>query len=171
LPDKIEINGTIFNLEKCKVEVKYHEVDQKVEEIWKKNPHLVIHVGVHGHASKIKLEKCATNGFFSCDYSSKTLCEPIVCLENSGKCQVLETRIDADRIAKVLNDNHRDMFETSCDVGQYLCGYIYMRSLDKDPTRTLFVHVPCIDKPFSSKETSDAIFKILEQCLVMPLLN
>lgn len=125
----------------------------------------MIHVGVHGCACKIHLEKCAKNGFVSKDYCSKQLCDPVVCLENSGKCQRLETKIDVDKITKSLNETHSNMFTASCDVGQYLCGYVYLKSLDKDPSRALFVHVPCIDKPYSSQETATGIHKVIEQCL------
>lgn len=87
-------------------------------------------------------------------------------LENSGRCQSLETKIDVDKITKVLNESHRNMFESSCDVGKYLCGYIYIKSLDIDPQRSLFVHVPCIDNPFSTQETAEAILKIIEHCVI-----
>jgi pyroglutamyl-peptidase len=171
LPDKIETDQKIFKIKKLKVEVKYDDVDAKVEEIWSMNPHLVVHVGVHGQSTKIKIEKCAENGkFMACDYASKTLCEPIVCLKNNKKCvEPLHTKINVDKIVKSLNENYRAMFETSVNVGNFLCGYIYLKSLDMDPSRCLFVHVPCIDKPFSTKETSAAILKIIEQCLVTPL--
>jgi pyroglutamyl-peptidase len=60
------------------------------------------------------------------------------------------------------------MFAASSDVGQYLCGYVYIKSLDKNPERALFIHVPCIDQPFSSQETATGIFKVIEQCLITP---
>lgn len=106
------------------------------------------------------------NGFCLQDFKGKRLPDPIVCLQNSGKCQALETEINVDKIAKTLNEEHKPMFEASCDVGKYLCGYIYLKSLDIDPRRSLFVHVPCMNKPFSSQETADAILKIVEHCVI-----
>lgn len=121
--------------------------------------------GVHGAATKIKLEKCAMNLFCLQDFKGKMLPEPVVCLEKSGKCRGLETKLNVDKITKTLNESHAPMFESSCDVGRYLCGYIYLKSLDIDPRRSLFIHVPCINKPFSVKETADAILKVVEHCV------
>lgn len=92
-----------------------------------------------------------------------------MCLENSGKCDIIETQIKVDKITKDLNENYKDMFVASCDVGSYLCGYIYLKSLDKNSEKCLFVHVPPINKPYSSEETSRAIIKIIEQCLKQKL--
>jgi pyroglutamyl-peptidase len=147
--------------------VKYDAVDEMVQKIWDESSNLVLHVGVHGMTNKIHIEKCATNGFCKEDYAQKTLCDPLVCLENSGQCERLETKFDVDHMVKFLNENHKSgMFYASCDVGSYLCGYVYLKSLDKNPSKTLFVHVPPIDKPFSSEETSHAILKIIECCLI-----
>lgn len=151
--------------------MEYADVDRKVEEIWSKKPFLVIHVGVHGTTNKILIEKCAVNGFCKQDFCSKSLCEPVICLEKSGKCERLETKIDVNRITKFLNANHSPMFNQSCDVGQYLCGYIYLKSLDKDPSKALFIHVPPIDKPYSTQETATGILKIIEQCLQLSTEN
>lgn len=166
LPDEFEFKNEKFKIAKRKVEVKYSHVDKEVEEIWKNyDPVLVIHVGVNGMANCIHLEKCATNGFFNPDFSKNTLCDPMICLENSGKCEILETKLDVDKITKHLNKNYKPMFVASCDVGKYLCGYIYLKSLDKNAECVLFVHVPPINQPYSSDETSRALEKIIEQCL------
>lgn len=52
-----------------------------------------------------------------------------------------------------------------CFDNSYLCGYIYLKSLNIDCERTLFIHVPPIDMPYSSSETSAAILAIMEQCI------
>ncbi len=168
LPDVIKHNQLNFDIVKRKVEVKYDAVDQEVKEIWddkRQLPELVVHVGVHGEAKCIHLEKCATNGFCKQDFSLKTLCDPVVSLENSGKCAILETKLNIDKIVKELNENYQPMFKASCDVGSYLCGYIYLKSLDRCRERVIFIHVPPIDKPYSSEETSRALMKIIEKCL------
>lgn len=106
------------------------------------------------------------NGFCLSDFKGKTLPHPVLCLENNGKCQALETKLNVEKITRVLNETHKPMFEASCDVGKYLCGYIYLKSLDVDNQRSLFVHVPCINKPYSSQETAEGIIKIIEHCVM-----
>lgn len=105
------------------------------------------------------------NQFCLKDFKGNLLPEPVVCLEKSGKCRGLETKLNVDKITEILNESHSPMFESSCDVGKYLCGYIYLKSLDIDPQRSLFVHVPCIDQPFTVNETANAILKVVELCV------
>lgn len=167
LPDEITLpNKTKFSIIKRKVQVKYNDVDEIVKDIWAKenSPHLVIHVGVHGKAKKILLEKCAINEFCHPDYSSNILNNPKIKL-NSRECDMLKTKFDVDKIVNFLNMKHEAIFNSSCDVGTYLCGYIYLKSLDIDNSRVLFIHVPSIDK-ISSERTSSAILKVIEQCLI-----
>lgn len=136
---------------------------------------LVIHVGVHGRAKCIYVEKLAYNHKFSkMDYSRRTLECPSICLENNDeKCFKIYTKLNVRRIVNLINDlkgcgcsPDTPLFcSSSWDVGNYLCGYIYLKSLDRDPARSLFLHVPPVDKPFSSKETSEAIFEIVKECV------
>lgn len=105
------------------------------------------------------------NQFCLKDFKGNLPNEPVVCLEKSGKCRGLETKLNVDKITRTLNESHAPMFESSCDVGRYLCGYIYLKSLDIDAQRSLFIHVPCIDKPFTVKETAEAILKVVELCV------
>lgn len=47
----------------------------------------------------------------------------------------------------------------------YLCGYIYYKSLDHNADRTIFVHVPPIDKPFTTEATTQALLHTIEKCV------
>lgn len=47
----------------------------------------------------------------------------------------------------------------------FLCGYVYLRSLDRNADRTLFVHVPKVNEPYSSAEISRAILRTIELCM------
>lgn len=130
---------------------------------------LVIHCGVHGSAKSIHIEELAYNKKFNRpDYSGKSLQDATVCLGNNGTCERISTRIDVNEIVKSINGlTVVDTCSCVCsqDVGNYLCGYIYLNSLDKNPERSLFVHVPPIDKPFTSSQTSEIIHEIIKQCL------
>lgn len=165
MPNDIDFEGTNFKIAKRKVEVKYDFVDETVDEIWSQNPDLVVHVGVHGMANRIHLEKCAINGFDKPDYALKMLSDPTVCLKNSGSCKILETKLNVDKITAHLNKHYNPMFIASCDVGSYLCGYIYLKTLDRGSDKALFVHVPRINTPYTTEEMSHALLKVIEECL------
>ncbi|CAO1356822.1 unnamed protein product [Diamesa hyperborea] len=166
LPNELEISGIKYKVIKKEIQVVYEDVNKEVDEIWKMNPSLVIHCGVHGSINKINLEKCAENGFCSSDFKKNCLPDPVVNLTRNKRCEILHTKINVDKIVKTLNSRQEQpMFEGSCNVGRYLCGYIYLKSLDVDPRKSLFVHVPCINKPFSSEETKDGLQEIIIQCI------
>lgn len=195
LPDSLEHDGKTHNIEKVLIPVQYDAVDEKVDEIWKRNPkvrintfgintgshsyalipfylllQLVIHCGVNGNANCIHLEQLAYNNqFCRPDFSGKILNSPSVCLDNAGSCcDTISTEIDVQSIVgKLFPDTEtcNPLCICSRDVGNYLCGYIYLKSLDRDKKRCLFVHVPPIDQPFSSQTTSEAIRQIIEECL------
>jgi hypothetical protein len=45
LPEKIDVQGKIYEIRKIFVEVEYEDVDRKIDEIWNLNPFLVVHCG------------------------------------------------------------------------------------------------------------------------------
>lgn len=45
LPKEIIVESKTFQIKTFEVSVEYAEVDEKIEEIWKMKPHLVIHCG------------------------------------------------------------------------------------------------------------------------------
>ncbi|EDW70559.1 pyroglutamyl-peptidase 1 [Drosophila virilis] len=180
LPELLSYEGTDYQLEKKMVPVEYAAVDEAVTEIWQRQPELVVHVGVSGVAKCVYVEKLAYNHQFrrpdnAGQYLSKSTC----CLPYNGKANVLRCGLNVDKIveavnltcdecvapARTVNNKALEATKASKNVGDFLCGYIYLRSLDVDSKRTLFVHVPPIDKPFSSAQTSEILSKIIMQCV------
>ncbi|XP_053692612.1 pyroglutamyl-peptidase 1-like [Sabethes cyaneus] len=159
LPDMYEFKYVQYRIDKLLVPVEFDAVDEVVPQIWKGEPTLVIHAGVHGGIETINLEKCAyTSGY----------CRPGLARKNdlnkNGKRLSLQTKLDVDFIAKELTIGDVRCC-CSTEVGTYLCGYIYLKSLEVDQERTLFVHVPDVDRPYSSEQTKDILFQILHQCM------
>ncbi|EAT46650.1 AAEL002225-PA [Aedes aegypti] len=166
LPDSYQHKDTTYRVKMLEIPVTYEAVDAVVPKIWNDNPTLVIHVGVHGRIDSINLEKCSySSGYCRPDFANRCLpCDKISLnsATEEGKCELLETNLDVDAIAREL-----DAVKCCCsrEVGSYLCGYIYLKSLDVDRDRTLFIHVPDIGKPYSSEQTKDAIYQVMDRCI------
>ncbi|XP_017107518.2 pyroglutamyl-peptidase 1 [Drosophila bipectinata] len=185
LPENLTHNGVEYELVKKLVPVEYGAVDEAVSEIWDLQPDLVIHVGVSGLAKCVYVEKLAYNHKFKRpDNSGLYLPNGSCQLPHHGKANVLRCGLDVDKIVAAVNatcdacvapaDSNQapndkskppSATKVSKNVGDFLCGYIYLKSLDVDTKRSLFVHVPPIDKPFSSEKTAEIVFKIVEQCI------
>lgn len=188
LPDEVVHGNTVYRLQKVKVPVEYEAVDKVVEEIWSWRPTLVIHCGVNGHSSCVHVEKLAyNNNFCKQDYAGKYLPEGRACLQNCpAKKSALFCKLNVQKIVQVITDdcgctptdtdttdnvgmlNSMDslkLAKVSKEVGNYLCGYIYLKSLDYDCSRSLFVHVPPLDKPFPVEKLSEVVLKITQECL------
>ncbi|KAH8370400.1 hypothetical protein KR093_003323 [Drosophila rubida] len=181
LPDVLIYEGNEYQLEKRKVAVEYAAVDEAVEDIWQQQPELVVHVGVSGIAKCVCVEKLAYNHQFRRpDNAGQYLDKATCCLPHNAHANVLRTGLNVDKIVHAVNatckdcvspalsDNDKTSMEAtrvSKNVGGFLCGYIYLRSLDVDCKRSLFVHVPPIDKPFSTPQTAEIVYKIIEECV------
>ncbi|XP_055917459.1 pyroglutamyl-peptidase 1 isoform X2 [Eupeodes corollae] len=170
LPDSLKSDQKInYTIEKKCISVDYDDVNSAVDGIWAKKPALVVHCGVHGGTKCIRVEELAYNHKFNRkDYSGKKLVGGSACLANNGTaCCEIRTKLDVKKIVEKTAPlcGCNEPMVTSDDVGNYLCGYIYLKSLDKNSSRSLFVHVPPIDKPFSSADTSDMILKIIAECI------
>lgn len=44
---------------------------------------------------------------------------------------------------------------------RFLCEYIYYTSLSIDPGRTVFVHVPVLDKPYTAQQIAQGLSEII----------
>ncbi|KAH8269979.1 hypothetical protein KR018_001452 [Drosophila ironensis] len=190
LPGTLSHHGVEYDLVKRLVPVEYGAVDEAVTEIWNLQPDLVIHVGVSGVAKCVLVEKLAYNHKFKrADNAGKYLPHGTCQLPQHGRANVLRCGLDVDKIVAAVNadceacvaptdtdtDTHSNEHNTAAtnppnatqaskNVGAFLCGYIYLKSLDMDARKSLFIHVPPIDKPFSTEKTAEIIFKIVEQC-------
>ncbi|KAL7733063.1 hypothetical protein ACLKA6_002864 [Drosophila palustris] len=180
LPELLSYKGTDYQLEKRMVSVEYAAVDEAVPDIWQRQPELVVHVGVSGIAKCVCVEKLAYNHQFRRpDNAGQYLNNASCCLPHNANANVLRTVLNVDKIvdavnatckdcvapAQTVNDKSLEATRVSKNVGGFLCGYIYLKSLDVDCKRSLFVHVPPIDKPFSTVQTADIVYKIIEQCV------
>ncbi|XP_055683845.1 pyroglutamyl-peptidase 1 [Lutzomyia longipalpis] len=166
LPDEVTVNDKQYRIEKLKVPVVYSDVDRIVPEIWEKDPQLVIHCGVHSAAEKVCLEQCAyKSSYCRPDWEGK--CRPTATADlcrHGQDCDKLQTTFDVHKFAEDLNKVHNGIFCGSVDVGQYLCGYIYIKSLDYSLSKTLFIHVPPVEV-ISPSVVHKGILGVIHKCL------
>ncbi|XP_076267650.1 pyroglutamyl-peptidase 1 [Rhynchophorus ferrugineus] len=156
-----EIGG--YKIIKKQIPVIYSYVEENVPKLWKEfNPKLVIHVGVSSYTNQIQIETRAhRSGYQRNDVSS-------VCPKNctagcdDGK-ECIETGLCPKTISKRLASLLNIETTISNNAGRYLCEFIYYTSLSIDEKRTLFVHVPPLDKPFTKEELAMAL-EIIVKC-------
>lgn len=85
-------------------------------------------------------------------------------LTNEGKSDCkLCTKLDtADIVKKVGDQVDGPKVKHSETIESFLCGYIYLKSLDMNSERTLFVHIP---QNSELRSTTKAILEIIKACL------
>ena len=121
----------------------------------------VVHVGVSGIASKITLEIQAHNDGYSRNDVDQRCPDNGKCVTDSEEC--LKTNLDIGELVQSLNKSEvAAECISSTDAGRYLCEFIYYKSLHSTKGEALFIHVPDINKPYSSEVTAEAIKVVLE---------
>lgn len=172
MPDTISYQNNTFKLEKIEIPVEYEAVDAAIENIWLRRPTLVVHCGVHGNTTCVKVEKFAYNGKYNlADNAGKYLPNGKAVLKNSPpNILAIACKLNLESIIEAANTNcgstqHNKIAEISEAIGYFLCGYIYLKSLDRNCYRTLFLHVPTLNKPFSAEKLSEIVLTITEECL------
>jgi len=157
------------------IPVEYDFVLREVPNRWSHHkPDFIIHVGVSHLASKLTLESEANNtGYNSPDV--KALCPPDNCCVPSCQLSKLSTCLDLqDLSGKVTAQcSHIGLeAEVSQDAGNYLCDFVYFKSLHATSGRSLFIHVPKEDKPYSIQQMTEglksAIKNIIKQLQSRP---
>ncbi|KHJ46733.1 pyroglutamyl-peptidase I [Trichuris suis] len=144
------------------VPVDYENVEAQANDIWQNvEPDFVLHVGVNEHLSdSVAIERQAFNfGYCTRDvnvpldncYSKKEFSTLVTCVNIPGIVEHLKECELESEVSIFLSD----------DPGRYLCGYLYFSSLTHDPSKVLFVHVPC----FSAIATARSVAEVLYQPL------
>ena len=151
------------------IPVEYDFVQNQVPEKWEsEKPDFVIHVGVSSKAEKVTLEAQAhNNGYHSPDVKNCTPQENC-CVQSAP--DHLQTCLDLQDLCSTVNSLSKEMnlgIETclSTDAGHYLCDFSYYKSLFKTNGKSLFIHVPPLDKPYSSHQLTKAIQLIIQNII------
>ncbi|KAJ8925932.1 hypothetical protein NQ315_009784 [Exocentrus adspersus] len=180
LPDQLDE----FNIIKKEVPVIYDQVQNNIPDLWKKlNPivsklkyfrqnemlifvtalQLVVHVGVSSFTDRITIEKCAfRKGYDQCDCSGVEHPTKEACCDGDD---CITTGLEVDEICKTLNTCKQIKSCASNNAGRYLCEFIYYTSLNIDRNKTLFVHVPPLDAPYTAKQLAEGLLEIIKCAL------
>ncbi|XP_060536331.1 pyroglutamyl-peptidase 1 [Cylas formicarius] len=161
LPEKLEN----FHLVKEQIPVVYKHVESKIPELWNKyNPKLIVHVGVSSYTSVVQLESCAhKSGYERRDIEN-------CCPKNGAPCcagdECIKTGIDVNKICERINKLGQFRACRSDDPGRYLCEFIYYTSLNIDRNRSLFIHVPPLNKPYTSQQLAEVLAEVIKYALI-----
>ncbi|XP_017889153.1 pyroglutamyl-peptidase 1 [Ceratina calcarata] len=141
------------------IPVSYEDVNACIPKLWEEHkPMVVLHVGVSSNAKCLTIECLAhSTGYVRSDIYGK--CPK----ESTVEPEIFETKIDVKKICNMINDNSEQITCNACisrNAGKYLCEYIFFKSLQISPKRTLFVHVPDFHH-YSSLQTAKGLYYIL----------
>jgi pyroglutamyl-peptidase len=151
------------------IPVEYDYIQKQVPEKWEdKKPEFVVHVGVSSLAKKVTLELQAHNdGYDKPDVKS--------CFPQENCClpcgsSVEKTCLDLDKICNNVNLTSEELSlgVEAClseDAGRYLCDFSYYKSLHKMKGKSLFIHVPPIDQPYTTLQLSKTIKIVLQNII------
>ncbi|XP_030766289.1 pyroglutamyl-peptidase 1 [Sitophilus oryzae] len=167
-----EIKG--FNVVKKQIPVIYTHVEVNIPNLWQEyNPKLVVHVGVSSYTNAIQIETRANKkGYERKDILNvcPTNSQANPCNEESNN-DCIETSLCASTICNHLKEALNIQTVISRDAGRYLCEFIYYTSLNIDKKRTLFIHVPPVDKPYTKTELAHALEEIIKCGLELVFKN
>ena len=96
------------------------------------------------------------------------------CIKNDAP-RMLRTIIPLVDICARVQHRSKLPIIVSDDAGRYLCEYIYYQSLYIDSKRTIFIHIPELDKNFTVENLAETIQLIIYEALrcvdPLPMLN
>ncbi|KAF3424842.1 hypothetical protein E2986_00961 [Frieseomelitta varia] len=148
------------------IPVSYQDVAACIPKLWKEyKPTVVIHVGVSHKAQCLTIECCAhSNGYMREDIFNKCPDESII------EPKILKTEINVKQVCNIINENSDRTECNACisyDAGRYLCEYIFYKSLEIAPKKTIFVHVPDFNR-YSSVQNAKGLYDIL-YCIIQDM--
>jgi len=146
------------------IPVVYDAVHEQVPKLWSEHkPRLCIHTGV-SHYTELKIEQYARNSvYFPLDVNGKCP-EKYEC--EAGGPDRHETTINVQLVCDEANKRQNDVTVLiSQDAGNYLCEFIFYKSLHIGNSPTLFVHFPTIGKPYTSTQMAIGLKHIIEAIL------
>lgn len=152
------------------IPVEYSTVKEKIPKLWQDiSPQLVVHVGVSGIAKELTLEQAAHNNGYDKPDVRGLLPSNQCCIDGALPC--LCSDIDMNQICEIINKSQCGVHSiVSHDPGRYLCDFIYFTSLNVNKTRTAFIHVPPLDRPYSAHQLAVglrlAIRAMLKQMMI-----
>ena len=151
------------------IPVEYEFIQKNVPEKWEdKKPDFVVHVGVSSKATSLTLEVQAHNdGYEKPDVKS---CYPHAqCCLTSGS-DILKSSLDLPQLCSSVNKTFTEtgLGVDAClseDAGRYLCDFSYYKSLHAMQGKSLFIHVPPLDQPYSVQQLSKAVRVVLQHII------
>ncbi|PSN44877.1 Pyroglutamyl-peptidase 1 [Blattella germanica] len=151
------------------VPVTYKYVSEHIPSFWKElDPMLVVHVGVSSLATGITLESRAHKSGYCRNDVEGDLPPGLECC--TGKADVIQPLFNVHNVGKEAEKANIGIpICISSNAGRYLCEYIYYTSLNIDNLRTIFVHVPDLNK-FSADQLAKGI-KTLVGILIEEIRN
>ena len=160
-----EVSLKSYVLDIHEIPVAYSYVLESLPDMYRKlSPILCIHVGVAPY-TMVKLERCGRNSGYRCQDIHKQCPTANQCVLNGP--EEIKTQFDLENVCKLLSSYNKTVeFGISEDAGRYLCDFIYYKSLSMEFCPVLFVHVPSLDNPYSSKELGQALKDLVEVLLM-----
>ena len=141
------------------IPVDYSWVQAREEGRWKE-AFFTVHVGVSHLATAVTLE-CRGHNTGYCRPDVAGACPPGETCQPDG-LEEITTCLDMPALLAMVEAAGADTkFELSEDAGRYLCDFVYYRSLLCSQGRSLFIHVPPLDTPYSAQQLARAIAAVL----------
>jgi pyroglutamyl-peptidase len=96
------------------------------------------------------------------------------CIKQNG-CDDISTLLPIDNICARVQRQTNIPMKVSNDAGRFLCEFIYYQSLFIDRKRTVFIHVPDLDKDLTVEKVARAIqmivYELVRHVDPLPMLN